>query len=320
MRRRALAATCLGALVASPGCSASFDVHQGILGPFRLAAMGVAGGVARAALYSGEGLYHTEAPGLSWSLDGAWIGDGFDVEVPGEGILELVASSPDGTVQRGEIPVVDWSGGALGVERQAVELGDDLSLEARRAVAGEPIDTAAPSGAATRLTIVGLPEGHEVHWMTVEGEGTLLELEADAADAWPELLTLEGDQVVDRQPASDGLSHHLALALDGTGDNNWVWVDAASGDPGPFVRHGGRLLRVDAAPPEGTQWLAATLRFVGGVEGFVLDDTEPLDALDLDQQQVGCGAEHVPFLMSWVAEGRCTVPELDGARVVLEIW
>ena len=85
-------------------CQEPFSVNRRELGPFRIAAVGVVDGVASAALWSGLGLYHDERPSLTWTLDGAPLGEGFDVAVPAEGgQLGLTVTAPDGRVYVAEV-------------------------------------------------------------------------------------------------------------------------------------------------------------------------------------------------------------------------
>ena len=319
--------------VHSAGCDASFGVARHDLGPFRLAAMGTgrdADGarVARAAVWSGVGLFHDEAPRLAWALDGEAIGDGFDVVVPGEGTLSLVATAPDGTEVTGSVTVADEPA-ALAVSRAGAALGEDLTLAARRAVAGREVDGSVAADEAARLSLSfdsGEADGFSARWMSAEGAGTVLELEARAADVLALEIVWDDGEVVEREATGSGLYHQLALAIDGAGNNHWLWVDAAIGVEGPLVRHAGRLLPLAQEDGEAvavaaveTGLLAVTLEADDGVAGVRLTDAVAADDLSA-AEPLACAASGEPFELAWLAEGRCLRPDVLGVRVVLEVW
>ena len=93
----------LPALAALSACAPPFDVARKDLGPFRIAAMGVHEGQAHAAVWSGEGMAHAQAPTLAWSLDGETqhAADGQAVRVSldnARGSLRWMSASGLGTV------------------------------------------------------------------------------------------------------------------------------------------------------------------------------------------------------------------------------
>jgi hypothetical protein len=114
---------------------------------------------------------------------------------------------------------------------------------------------------------------------------------------------------------------HLALAIDGTGNNAWGWVEAAYGVEGPLVRHEGWLLEADLA--EGTPYLAVTVvSDDAAARGFAFQDFQALEETEVDNGmlQVDCGVVGIPFELDWLMEGRCTRSQVDGQRVVLALW
>lgn len=320
-------------------CNADFTVSRGVLGPARIAAVGAQTGsdgglVAGAALWSGLGPYHDEAPTLSWTLDGAALGEGWDVVVPDAGELGLTVTTPDGGTLAATVDLAAPPDEPA-LERYAVDLGDDLSLTARQAAAAEAVDDVAPAGSAERLALSWSgtqAEGLESHWMIQEDRGSLLEEDSFAADVLDEALTWDDGEVTDRQPVDAGVSPALALIYDGAGSNRWVWFDAAIGIDTPLIRHEGRLLPlsqddgadvVTAARQSG--WLLTTLSRSDDALGVALTQAEALPAVDEGpdlslQSTLSCAPADQPFRMAWLAEGRCTRDDLDGATVVLEVW
>lgn len=295
-------------------CQVPFDISRKDLGPFRVAAIGAEGGFARAAIWSGLGMYHDAAPTLQWSIDGAPLGEGFEVAVPERGTLSLFATAPDGATAEAFVTLAAPPPVPT-VSRAAVGPIDDVSLEARRALDERPLDAAAPEGEALRLRLDGIEAGYSLHWMSALGRGTTLELTPESADVLAEELVFEDGALVARDPVQAGLFHHLALVYDGAGSNRWLWIDGAIGDAGPFARHGERLIPVDS-PLEAGLW-AFDVAIADTPEGIALTNPEPVT--DLSASTAGCGVADVPFELAWVAEGRCPRPALDGARVVLEI-
>ena len=93
-------------------CAEPFDVQRDVLGPFRITAIGVEDGVARAAIWSGEGMVHASSPRLAWTLDGEELGEGYEVAVDGGGELGLVVTAADGSLQLvhclGGVPSGQW--------------------------------------------------------------------------------------------------------------------------------------------------------------------------------------------------------------------
>ena len=315
-------------------CQEPFDVQRKDLGPFRIAAVGVRDGVAQAAIWSGEGAFHLQAPVLEWSLDGQPIGTGWQVEVPGTGALALEVTAPDGQVHHATVSASEPPPPFL-VARAAVDLGQDLSLEARRAAAEVPVDATAPEGQAMRLTLSfpqdsdsgdsgsgdsgsgdATSEALTLRWMSAGGQGTLLEVQTLAADLLAEEVVFDDGEVASRTDSGPGIYTQLALVLDGQGGNRWSWVDAAVGVEGALLHHEDRLLALDADPSTGL--LAVTLQATDDLWG--LAPTDPVAVSDLaEQQALSCAPADQPFRLAWVVEGRCTRDELQDARVVLEV-
>lgn len=289
------------------------------LGPARIAAMGMHEGVASAAVYSGLGLFHEQSPTLSWSLDGQELGEGYDVSLPSTGLLELVVSLPDGQVLEGSVQTTPSATEPVTVSRSSVQITDDAlndpTLATRLELSTEPVDGSVPSGQAARLELSGAAEQESLRWMSAAGAGTLLELSERSADLLAEELVFDDGVLESREDAGDGLYHQLVLLMDGVGGNRWIWVDAAVGVDAPLLRHGERLVTV----PEGTApgLVAATLARADSVAGIALSDVVPVE--DLTEQDIACGVPDRAFELSWLAEGRCAMDELDGARVVLEL-
>ena len=288
-------------LLLALACQDPFQVRRKDLGPYRIAAMGVQDGTARAAVWSGEGMFHTGTPTLTWTLDGEALGQGFEVDVPGPGLLELEVVNAGGDRIGGYVEVAE-APDVPAFSRYAVTV-DAPELEARRAL-DEGELTGSTSGVRIRLDA---PDTLEARWMSAMGEGTLLELEPFAADVVAEEIEFDDGEVISREDTSPGVYHQLVLLLDGTGGNAWTWIDAPLLLEGPFVQHEGRLL------PH-SEPLTGLVSGVVGPEGELTD----LAPAGLEDHEATCGP--APFELSWLVEGRCGLVQVEGQRVVFETW
>jgi len=190
----------LGLLCVGTGaCDAEFSVQRGELGPFRIAALGAVDQIAAAAIWSGEGLHHSQAPTLTWTLDGEPLGEGWDLAVPHQGLLGLEVDDPaTGETHTAQVQV-GQSPPPLHLERAAVDLSGGLDLEDRRAAVAEPVDTTVPAGHAARLSLqVDSAVPLVARWMAASG--AVLPLTDLQADWVPEVLTWD-DGVVEQQSA-----------------------------------------------------------------------------------------------------------------------
>ncbi len=299
------------------GCAEPFDETRQELASFRIAALGVQDGTATAAIWSGEGLFHTAAPGLDWSMNGASIGSGWQVSIQGYGELGLVATAADGTEREARVSINEAPEGRLGVAREAVDGGEVLDLESRRAVTGVSVDGAVPSDSGVRLVITERQENEQLRWMLGGGVGTLLELDEDRADLLRAEVVWEEELITEREELGDGTLHALVLGTDAAGSNRWTWADAVVGEGQALARHEGRLIAVEGAAEAG--WLAVTLAAGEGLAGVGFVDAVPVTDL-AEQEALDCASRDEPFRLAWLAEGRCLLGDVLGARVVVEVW
>jgi hypothetical protein len=256
-------------------CQEPFSVNRRELGPFRIAAVGVVDGVASAAVWSGLGLYHDERPTLAWTLDGAPLGEGYDVPVPaGGGRLGLTVTTSDGGVYVAEVTAREAPINAPNVTRAAVDLSESVDLAARRDVLAESVSGSVAEGEATRLGLSGDGvDGLTWRWMSAGGLGSVLELDPGVADVLAEDLEYEDGVLLARTPTGPGLYPQLVLGLDGAGGNLWVWADAAIGVTTPLLRHEGRLIPADVEAPPGL--VAGTVALSDDLVGLTLIDVAP---------------------------------------------
>lgn len=308
----------LPALAALSACAPPFDVARKDLGPFRIAAMGVHEGVAHAAVWSGQGMAHAQAPSLAWSLDGEPLGEGSDLALPEDAVdgalLELVATSATGEQAQALLTLLD-STQDLQVQRAAIEVGEDLSLTTRREL--PPLETQhAADGQAVRVSLENARGS--LRWMSASGLGTVLELSETQADVLADEVVFENEEgawvVAERELGEPGIYHQLVLDLDPELGNRWAWVDVAVGVDEPLIEHFGRLIPGEVTSDAGL--MQVTLRAVSG--DLELEALSPVEDLST-QDTLDCAPADQAFRLDWVAEGRCGLDALDGATVVLEI-
>ena len=315
-------------------CAEPFTVERHALGPPRLAAMGVWEGHARAAVWSGLGAWHTSAPELEWTLDGTWIGDGFDVPV-GEGdTLAVDIRLDDGVRLSGSVTVA--RGVAVDVVRQVVSRPTDLSLASRLRVS-EPEPRAGSADGLDMVRLTALRSSGEpgtTRWMLGADDWSVLELQADTADVVPSQVVYEDGEIARVIGGEARIAPVLALSIDGRGHNGWAWVDVAFDIPGPMLAVQGHLFPIspETATDAVLSWQTSHLaHVVATLEadptghsplGLRLVDVEAgrMLAADLAAHPSPSCAPGEGALALWtVAEGRCPLPELNGARVVLEL-
>ena len=297
-------------------CQEPFSVERHDLGPFRVAALGVVDGQARAAVWSGEGLFYDEAPRLEWSLDGAPLGEGFEVPVPGPGRLGLVATSPDGAVEAAEVTVTE-APAPFEITRAAVSLGEDLSLDARAQASARPLvgGEAAAIGEAVRL-VAAAPDTHRLRWMTAQGLGTSLELDAHTVDHLGEEVVFDDGLVDSRTELAPQVYTLLALAIDGEGGNRWRWIDVAIGTTTPLSPVGGHLLDLGAALAPGLY--SVEVSEADDLRGLRFSDPQPVPDV-MAEMTPPCADPATAFDPAWLIEGRCLRGDVIGLRLILDV-
>lgn len=306
-------------LVLAVGCAEPFGVQREVLGPFRIAALGVVDGQAEAAIWAGQPF--TEAPlNLEWHLDDTVLGEGWGLTVPLSAAgqtLGLRATAPDGTTREASV-TVGAAPDPFRVLRQPVDLSEIWSLEDRRDAKPLAEDADEVSSGLSARLVAEVEPGSKARFRVPEGQGTLLSLTSATADLLPEDLQFEDGEVTTRTPVEPGLATVLVLSLDGHGGNRWQWVQVSMGlTLGARVRHEGFVLEAEGADAR-TGLLAITLTDLDPASGtFSAVDAEPVTDT-AEQDPLACGP--APFRLAWLWEGRCTVDDAEGRRVVLEVW
>jgi len=305
------------------GCRPVFSVYPDELSEFRIMAMGIeerddlSCPVASAVIWSGDGVIHFEDIILDWSLDGEVLGEGWEQPVCDVGRLSLVATSSTGVVREGFVSVGDPAT-PIFPTREAVTV-DDTSIESRRDLDGLAVSAGVQLGEVSRTFINAFQEADRVRWMSPAESGEVLELEVDAADIIGETITYDEGEVVERESLGPTITSHFALSVDGAGGNKWGWIDSSFGvEDASLLRHEGRI--IDVSGEDGFDVSTEMLAFTITVSEGELEFTEFEPVSDLTESTVTCGLDSQPFRMEWMNSGRCTADELDGRRVVVELW
>jgi hypothetical protein len=302
-------------------CAPSFPVSRERLGPLRIVGVGAPDGVLRAAVWSGEGTLHAEAPTLRWWVDGAAAGTGWEVPAPEPGAEVRLEVETAGGARREAVWAVAAAPAAFSLARASVAAGEDLSLGARRGWSEAAVADGPAAGEALRLRAVaesGDAPPLRVRWRVEDGGGTLLALEDDATDLLPEAVVFDDGEVVSRDALALPVTPLVqAIAVDGAGGNRWLWAHAPfrDGAPAPLARVGELRLPFDAPAPG--LW-AVTLEGVTAAGVAAFTGAAPVTTLDA-QDPLDCAPADVPFDLAWAIEGRCGADSLDGRRVVLEV-
>ncbi len=310
-------------LVLGVGCADPFTVERHRLGPPRLAALGVDNGFARAAVWSGEGPFHTVAPQLVWSVDGEEVGEGFGVAVPDAGVLSVAVTFPSGDSVDGVVDIGEWRSFDLTLAHGEAPASLERQDRAKVAV-GEAVDGAVDAGQLVRLVSTS-PAGVTLRWMLDRADWTVLELDAVTADVVAAAVVYD-DGVIDRAtPGDGGVGTGMVLAVDGAGGNGWKWWDIVFDDEGPWLWTNGRALRVtseDANLAASASHVVVTLWADPSAPGGVqVTELAVGGQLEDDLQTApgpACAVAGRPFSLDYLAEGRCALSEIDGLRVVLE--
>ena len=305
------------------GCRPVFSVYPDELSEFRIMSIGLEDNaiffcpLATAVIWSGDGALHSQAVSLEWELDGEPLGSGWDQYVCEGETLSLVATSPSGEVREGFISIGEATL-PLFPTREAVVV-EDVSIEARRELVGSPVFAGVQLGEASRTYVDSFQQAERVRWMSPVDSGEVLELEMSIADILGETLLLEDGEVTERDSLGVGITSHFAIAVDGSGGNNWGWVDSSFGlDDSAILRHEGRL--IDVAGEDHLDMSAGLLAFTLTVSEGEIEYSDFETVSDLSESTVACGHELQPFRLEWLNGGRCTTAELDGQRVVVELW
>lgn len=261
-------------------CTPTFEETRKDLDGFRLVAMAADGPDLHALVWSGQGAFHTVAPTVTWTIDGAGV---------------TVAPAPPFTAR-------------VTVDNGTVMEEGELVVQAHAVVPQITAFSRTFDGTTAALSFT-VETDAVTRWMSTGG--TLTETGPNAAD-WSLLPAPDEDGVVADPAAEDiGLVTIVGLTLDGRGGNAWRWIEVAT-DAAPYLAVGGRLLPLESPVSSAGRYLA-TLTPAENRAGLVLTDVVP--AADTDTADIVCGLD--PFDPDALADGRCGLDDAADARVLL---
>ena len=301
----------LSAFIVCCACAEPFATDKHSLVDFRIAAMKQFDNRLSASVW-GEGLCHVALPSYKWTIDGA-VSELVSPDISAgaqEAILEVRQS--ESVIRKGRLPI----GAALDsfeVERTLVSSAE-LSLESRRNLEELPFEGTIGDGQALRIH-AQTDDTVALQWMTAFGHGTLLELDSQTVDFYPERIAFEDGVAVEREAIELEQFQILALAMDGRGANQWRWLGIEP-EASSITLAGGWGV---PQPSNGTMsdFIEVTLRLNDTGDAFVFED--PQWAVDLNGQDHTCWSLNEPFVLDWILDGQCSCDDVIGKRVVFEV-
>ena len=259
-------------------------------------------------IWSGEGRYHTETPEIFWSDDqGNILGEGYLFEPPYEQDLRLDVVLGNG-VELGAMvyltPAPSMPDVVLSTYPFDVE---QIDRSQRLRAETQPLNEELLQPDWTWR--IELHTDLSTRWMAPYPSGEILELTKQSTDVLPQLLHFEDNEVVSSESASrEGV---LALVLDESGGNRWTWIDAPSESS---VKINNRYIPTDSVPmwSSSERW-TAVVTAQSTTRGFSLNEWLPLP--EAVAEGPDCFGEELALKLSWIEGGRCSLSDLNGARV-----
>jgi len=332
------------------GCQEPFDADRHDLLGFRIAAVSAAAegplDVPRvaAAIVVGGRTWSEDAVELEWG----WVSAPEDVAGPGF-VPESSGPRPDPDLAGPPTPEAwlglraTWQGrvrtAAIRVASSDAAIGplsyaalpfdvatvtdDALALEARRGTAAEPAARSVAPGGFVRITAQPPDAPGTIRWMATGG-GTFFELDPATTDWAAGDLRLDDDEIEGpREPVGPGPVTVLALWL--ADDAPTTAFRAADHFVGPIpegVFTGGRFVPTDAPAPDGPLLRGRLEADPDSPTGVRLVDARALDEAPATWSSRGWDCPDAvdgPFDARWLLTQRCTVGDVDGMPVEIEV-
>ena len=303
-------------------CSDPFSVDRHDLIDPRIVGVRLVEGVYEVQVWNGLSVYHEVTPTVDWLSDG---GEVLCVGVrctPNEQTPRLVRYiDPNGTVHEAMFELQQTE---FFLESAWSSLPEDmeLDLEIREQAEGIPVETGFGTDAMRISMVTGDINPHDssvskMRWMTARGAGTFLELSAFETDFFRADIVMDRNEVVSNESQDHGHATVFGLYIDGSGHNQWTWMDVWY-ENRPIFSHQNRWLAISEEPTDLTMGgiVLTTLSWDATQRDWIL--TEPEVTTEIPVAPECMGSERVPFDWSTLELGICTIEDVDGVRIALE--
>ena len=299
-------------------CSEPFSVDRHDLIAPRIMGVRQQGEQVQVQIWNGNGLWHPERPMVEW-LDASGQVLATDVTMTaGQNVpvmvryTDLAGAAHEATFSLQGVDT-DWT-----IERYDLGGVSDLSLDARLANPGTMIDSITSTSAMRIVVDDGSTiENARMRWMSAFGYGTFLERTAFETDFFQEDILMDRDEVEYRNPETFEYASIFALRVNGEGYNQWQWVDLwySTAD---LVMVQGRQLYIRGEVPEADSGtlMAFEVSVVDADWGIELRNATIETA---NVESLPCAPNDGVFQLDWLSLGICTLSDIDGTQVVLEV-
>lgn len=291
-------------------CAEPFQTDRHYLDSFRIIEASVHNGVADAVIWSGEGAFHRTSPQLQWLVDGEVVGEGYGADVPLAERYELEVLSPAGNLYFADV----ISGVALSEPEitrfvWSEQENQEYSIEERSSAS---LDERAM---VNRNDVIRLQTDEQSvmlrHRWSADG-GTILELSASSTDLFFDTLHFEEGALTHREEGKKDRVHVFLLTIDNNGGTSTKWIDVDFSGIEP-VLYNQMILPLSESLLSGIVQLDVRMTD----EGYLFENPTSLEEVPQEPSHE-CMSGAI-FDMNWIRQGRCSLTELDGLSIILEV-
>ena len=303
-------------------CADPFTVDRHDLLSPRILGVRLVDNVYEVQVWNGVGVYHEVTPTVEW------LSDNDEVVCLGVQctIDEVVPQYVRYTDLLGGVHdavfTVQQSGFSLRPIWSSLPEDTAFDLDVRENTEGTPVETGfGASAMRIAMSIENVSTDSlgvsKMRWMTAQGLGSFLELSALESDFFRADITMDRDEVIANVPQDHAHAAVFGLHIDGTGHNQWTWMDVWY-ETRPIIQSQHRWLAISEVPAD---WVSgdivlATLSWDSNQGDWIL--TDPELTTDIPISPACVGSEPIPFDWSALELGICTIEDVDGMRVALE--
>ena len=291
-------------------CAEPFQTDRHHLDSFRILEASVHDGVADAVIWSGEGAFHRSSPQLQWFVDGELVGEGFGVDVPQAEQYELDVLSPAGELYFADIiPGIAVPQHEIARFAWREQENQEFSIEERSNVSLDERTT------VNRNDVIRLQtddqSGMYRHRWSADG-GTILELSSSSTDLFFDTLHFEEGVLTHREEGKRERVHVFLLTIDNNGGTSTQWIDVDYSGIEP-VLYNQMILPLSESLPTGLVQLDVRMT----EDGYLFENPTSLEEVPQEPSHE-CMSGAI-FDMNWIRQGRCSLTELDGLPIILEV-